>query len=505
MALPAVGSSAYPTRAELRDAMLRTVKLAFQRRGLSANVLPGSDHYIRCDAVAKRLAIAYANLENVLDTLSPLDAQEEYLEALCGVFGITRRGASRAAGYVTIVVTGGGTITIPAGFQCTSAAGVKYQTTSANVAVSNGASVQVQAVNAGASTNVVAGALVSWDSASIGFLGSTATVAAGGIINGFDEDDDEKLRERLIDRLSYPQGGGNISQFRAWAEETSAAIEKAYAYAAARGPGSVDVALTSEGGTREVSSLYVAEVSAYIATQVPGHVGLNVTSVVAQELDVVLLAKLPLPPQAGGSGGGWRDATPWPSGAVTLGVSDGKVTGYVSGTGTATVRETTAPVVGQRIGVWDPTGGTDGDGTMREYEVATVGGVAGAWTITVANGFTVSPLGAYVSAGAANLADYGDTFLAAMQSLGPGEKTTSTNILPRGRRQPPPDVSNPSDATSKQLDAITSTFAEVLDLSYAARLETGTTTTRTAPSVPATTTLAPRILTLKHFAIRAST
>ncbi len=505
MALPAVGDAAYPTRVELRDAMLRTIKLAFQRRGLEANVLPGSDHYIRADAIAKRLAIAFGNLEAVLATLSPLQAEGEYLEALCSVFGITRRGASKAAGYLTITVTGGASVTIPAGYQCTSQAGIKYQTTSANVGVTNGASVQVQAVSAGAAGDVAAGELVTWDSASVGFLASTAVVAAGGLANGRDEDSNEKLRERLIDRLSYPQGGGNVSQVRAWAEGTSAAIEKAYVYAAARGPGSINVALTSEGGDRAVAAIYVAEVAAAIAREQPGHASVNVKSASVQWLDIVLLAKLPLPPQAGGSGGGWRDASPWPSGSPTLGVSDGKVTGYVAGTGTATVRETTTPVVGQRIGIWDPTGGDDDDGIMREYEVATVGGVAGAWTITVVNGFAVSPLNAYISAGAFNLPDYGETFLAAMHQIGPGQLTTSTSILPRGRRQPPPDVSNPSDVTAKQLEALTSVYPEVLDLSYAARVETGTTTTRTSPAVPATTSDAPRILGLQYFAIRAST
>jgi hypothetical protein len=41
-----------------------------------------------------------------------------------------------------------------------------------------------------------------------------------------------------------------------------------------------------------------------------------------------------------------------------------------------------------------------------------------------------------------------------------------------------------------------------LEVTYELRLETGTTTARTSPSVPATTADPPRILTLKYWALR---
>ena len=63
MALPQVDQANYPTVSELRGALLRTIVLGYARRGIAANVLPGSDHYIRHDSIAKRAAIAFANLE----------------------------------------------------------------------------------------------------------------------------------------------------------------------------------------------------------------------------------------------------------------------------------------------------------------------------------------------------------------------------------------------------------------------------------------------------------
>ena len=73
MALPEVDQANYPTPSELRAALLRTVVLGFARRGISANVLPGSDHYIRHDALAKRASIAFANLQATIAQLSPTE------------------------------------------------------------------------------------------------------------------------------------------------------------------------------------------------------------------------------------------------------------------------------------------------------------------------------------------------------------------------------------------------------------------------------------------------
>jgi len=169
MALPEVDQANYPTPSELRAALLRTVVLGFARRGISANVLPGSDHYIRHDALAKRASIAFANLQATIAQLSPTEATGQYLEDLASVYGVTKRAASPAAGNVAIQVSSG-TVTIPAGYVLTSPSGIKYQTTGTSVAVANGALVPVIAQEGGASSNLGAGVACTWDSASIGFL-----------------------------------------------------------------------------------------------------------------------------------------------------------------------------------------------------------------------------------------------------------------------------------------------------------------------------------------------
>ena len=58
MALPSVQDAAYPDLAQVRDTILRAILFAFARRGIVANVLPGSDHFIRAEKYASRVSIA---------------------------------------------------------------------------------------------------------------------------------------------------------------------------------------------------------------------------------------------------------------------------------------------------------------------------------------------------------------------------------------------------------------------------------------------------------------
>lgn len=494
MSLPEVGSASYPTPSEVRDSVLRTLKFSFEQRGVSINVLPGSDYYYTAKAIADQVSIAIANNRIGLSDFSPLTAVGDKLEELAGVFGITRRPAASAAGYVTITCTG--TITITSGFQCTTPDGKKYQTTSSNVGITTGAKVQLSAVVAGEDTNQDPGTIVTWDSASIGALAATATVDSGGLDGGSDADDDERLRDRLINRLAFPAEGGNWSQIKEWSEEASSSVEAAYVYPAARGASSYDVAVTSEGGDRTLTSTITSAVAAFVSGKMPGHASLNLTSVTANEVDVIINATLPLPLNAGGAGGGWIDASPYPS---TADATLAKVTGTDVTLSQVTVNSTSsdAPTVGKHIGIWDPT-----NEVLLTFSIGAVSGSSGAYTLTLDRSVADVQIGAYVSAGATNLDQYATEFLAQVQNLGPGQKTTNADIIPRALRKPSPDVSHPSALTTIQLAAVATAHPEVLNLEYAARYDTGTGTTRTDAPVPSTAADPPTILVLKHLAFR---
>lgn len=485
--LPSVTDANYPTHAEIRDGILRTIRYGYARRGMTANVLEGSALWYRADAIARRVTIAIANNQIANTARSPLEAQGDDLITLAAVFGVPPRPASFATGYVGIRCTG--TVTVPLGYVYTGPGGRKYKTSAAATSVTSGATILSEALTAGKASNLAAGTEVTWDSASVGGLDHRATIAAGGIDDGADADDVETVRARLIDRLSFPAVGNNWAMTKAAAEGASAAVAVAFVYPAVRGGSSEDVAIVGSEGDGVLSTAIVNLVSAAILSGMGGNPSLNVTGIVNQEMDVILAASLPLPESAGGAGGGWLDPVPWPSG-------NAQITSYNLTTGSFSVTASSAPTVGNHIGVWNPDAAE-----MVERVILTVSG-SGPWTVTVQDGLGFNALGAYVSAGAEHLASYAATAFTEFAKLGPGEKTTSTDILPRGRRHPSTDIAYPSDLARTILGAITRSHTEILDLDYAARYETGTTTTRTSPSIPSTTADPPRRLRVMHFAIR---
>jgi uncharacterized phage protein gp47/JayE len=492
MATP-VGQAAYPTVSEIRDAILRDLLNYGLQYGLTFNVLPGSEHYLQATAIANQVAIAIANNKISNDNRNFLTATGTALEDICRAYGITKRAASPSTGFILLDIAG--SCSIPLLYQWTGPNGKKYIPVAAGAALVDEEPFEMRSVESGALTELAAGTVGTWDSAAIAALRPTATVDAGGISGGTDGDTDEILRRRLIERLAEQAIGGNASSVRGWAEEPTAAVEAAYVYDAPQGPGSYGFAVTEAGGDRAPSDQVVQLAAANVFAKMPGGViTLNATSVYPEGVDIIFNTILPLPPSSGGSGGGWRDATPWPVEVTRITTIAGAV---------FTVDSTTTPVTGNHIGVWDPIGQV-----MYELEiVSAITGGAGAWIFTVSGStsFITANDEFYVSAGAENLVTYAVTALAEIEKLGPGEKTDSAELLPRALRFPSPEVVAPYRLTSLQPAGITLEHPEIIGLEYAARYATTTTTALTSASIPPTTADPPRILVLKHLAFIRST
>src|SRR5262249_28413147 len=155
-------------------------------------------------------------------------------------------------------------------------------------------------------------------------------------------------------------------------------------------------AVIKAGGDRTLSATVVADVAAHVAAEIPGYASLNTTSVQVQLVDITIAAKLPLPTFAGGAGGGWRDAVPFPA-------ADARIVA-VAGAQLA-VATKTPPALGVRIALWDPVGHAMTEFTITGAPVP----IAGGWRFIIAPtaggavpGWLVP--GMYISAGAVNLA-----------------------------------------------------------------------------------------------------
>lgn len=493
-----------PSPEQIRDQLLNDLRFRYDRAGLIVNVKRGSPAYYRAEAVANRVSLAYNNGQARLRAVDPNQATGTDLEALASFYGVTRRAASKASGVVTIALEPGtSTVSIPLGYKITSPAGVEYQTTLAYPTAADGDPVNVEAINGG-DTDVAAGTIMTWSSASVAALKPNATVGTAGLDGGREADDDETLRTRLRRALANPAGGGNWAQVAQAAEDSSAAIAQAFVYPTLRGPGSQDVAIlgpTTDLVLGVATQTTAATAIAGVVPGIPTDESVEVTGVALEALDIVIDLDLPLPQVAGGSAGGWTDTLPWPSDAETSGTY-AEVT--ATGTGTITVDSTSAdpPIAGNRFAVWDSSAET-----MLEFSVVSVAGSSGAYVITVDSQQSALlgnvAVGARCSALADNLQQYADTFVAQVKALGPGEKTDDADLLRYARRRPRPEDDAPFALTSRALASITNAYVEVTDASYAQRVETGTSTTRTEPSVPSTTADPPNKLSVTNLSFRA--
>jgi uncharacterized phage protein gp47/JayE len=501
----AVTAERLPTVDEIRDQLLNDLRYRYARQGVTVNVKRGSAHYKRCEALANRISLALANGQLRLRDIDPYKATGDALIKLARFFGVTGREASKASGFVTVTLETGadGSVSIPIGYKATSPAGITYQTTAAYPTAITGDTVAVESVDAG-DVDAAAGTFLTWDSASVANLKPKSTVAAGGIDGGREADDEEELRVRLLRRLGFPVGGGNWSFVAQTAEDASASVDQAFVYPTMRGPSSYDVAIVGDADGLVLNVATQAIAAATVRAAMPGSIdeALNLTSVALEPLDAVIDMSTPYPVLAGGAGGGWTDSSPWPSDAENGANVWAEVTAV--GSNSLTVNSTSAdpPAAGNRFAVWNAD-----DEALYEFSAVGVGGSSGAYVITVDSqqsallGKVV--VGARCSAMAEKLQEYADAFVAYVKTLGPGEKTADADLLRYARRKPAPDVERPYALTTTALSAISNAHAEVFDVSYASRTATGTTTTQTTPSVPATTADAPNMITIQNLSVRA--
>lgn len=490
----------YPTTEDVVNVYLRSIAGSCARKGISYNVLPGSEAWLRARAIAAVVVPAFANNKLGLGAVNPLTAQGDDVINGAAAQGVQQRPASPATGYVTAQVVSG-TVAIPDGFPGTMSDGTPITVFGAHPAVANGDPVLVTTTTTGESANKVFGSPGTWDDASIGALKRNFTVASGGLADASDADTVEEVRQAWLERLASPGKGGNWAHVCELARGASASIASAWAYPGLT-PGSYGVAIMGATGDGALSAAVVSQAASAIVAELPGHCKLNCTTITPQGVDVVIKVHAPLPKAAGGPGGGFLDATPWPNDTVPI----VKITGFNAATGVITTNGASLSglAVGNHIGIWDPTyEDASGNVVGKMYEFIVSEALdPGTVTIKVNGGFPKDFTGCYISAGATNLVNWAASAVAAFATLGPGEKTTNVFLLPISARKPDESVRGPQRLESRILSDIQSAHDEISDIGWTARYATGTTSTLTAPSVPGSATDPPRRLTLQHLSFR---
>ena len=481
-------------QATIRDDMLRAQRNGLIARGVPApNVTPDSDEYVRAQALANELAVVEANCVLKADEAMPDTATGTALTRRAAPYGLTKRAAGGSTG--AIVFSASATSAVAAGNLLTDGAGFTYQIT-ASGSYANGDTIPIAAVSTGSATNRAAGDKLRWKNPPA-YSAADASVAAGGLTNGTDAEDDETFRSRYYAVLQVPpNAGGNWMSTVVLTEQSSPAIQKAYVYPALQGGATLHVVVvaapTSTSKNRDVAA---ATMTGTIVPTVQGaladHASVTVTTVVNVNADIAFQIFLPDAPTASppGVGGGWLDGSPWPS---TSGTAPVTITAVTSTT-VMTTDAATPPTDGvSRIAWFSPLTWTLYTATVLSHT-----GTTGAYVLTLDTPFVGIAAGHYIFPQSVNQATYLAAALAIFALMGPGEKSANVSALLRGYRHPSPVVSWPATLGSAVRKALTDAGTEVQSAEYIYRTAGGVTLTGNTgvltPVVPTAVTIAPNI------------
>jgi len=193
--------------------------------------------------LAGAIHLVYGYLSWVADQIIIDQAEKEYLERWAAIWGITRDPAAPAQGDIDI--TGIDTTVMPAGTVWIRSDGVEFTTDSLETVVAGVITAALTATVAGLDGNTDAGLSFEIQTPIAG-IDTPATVAAGGIDGGLNEQTDEELREELLFRLQEPPKAGSESDYVRWAKEVPG-VTRAWAFALWMGPGTVGITFVRDG------------------------------------------------------------------------------------------------------------------------------------------------------------------------------------------------------------------------------------------------------------------
>lgn len=225
--------------------------------GIRAGFVPeeGCDLAVRLWAAAAQIQALGIQADWVLDQSFPQTAQGIYLDRHAAMRGLERAPASKAVGILRFSVESApmADMTIPAGTVCMTADEVRFSTTEPAVlkAGALSADAPAEALEGGSRGNAAPGVVSILTACPIAVTGVTNPAVFSG---GSDAEDDESLRQRILESYQRLPNGANA----AWYEQTAmghTGVAAAKAVGRARGIGTVDVYVAGESGLPDAGLL----------------------------------------------------------------------------------------------------------------------------------------------------------------------------------------------------------------------------------------------------------
>ena len=204
----------------------------------------------------------------------------EYLTHRAAEFGIDRKLAVSAKGTVTVKGNG----IVPAGALFATQDGIQFQAIK-EVTVNTSADVPVEAVVAGTSGNVASGTI---KKIPVTIAGISSVTNAGAMTEGYDEETDDALRERLLFHVRNPITSGNMKHYREWAESVEG-VGAAQVIPLWDGNGTVKVYIINDEKDRASDDL-IKKTKEYIETVRP--IGATVTVATPEYSNIDISARI---------------------------------------------------------------------------------------------------------------------------------------------------------------------------------------------------------------------
>lgn len=437
-----------------RDEAAARYRRDYQLRVPLADVGPNTQPDVDARVFADQQMIVMAAAQTISDGTNLESARGKQVDRIGEREGVRRPQATGASGFVKIIASiGGGTIF--EGDELAPDSGLRFRC-AVTAHYSGATPVPITGIDTGPATNLKPGTVLEWTNPRQG-IGPQCTVLAqadgSGLSGGRNEATDVEYKALIVERRSNPPASGNDAEYQRAIEKTPGlAVRKAFTWPAIKGPGTIGVSFTlppeRPGGSRIPNPAQLGQVGANLEIVFPGDDGIFVVELLEQFVPVVLEVSWKK------RAAGWADVSPWPT---YLAGDLVRVNGAAAITATAfrltTNTPTTAPQVGQTIGLYDAA-----QGKFRRKRFATVTEViAGrSWTVTCvttnnasdttfvpAPGQIVSPWSESLDALVAPVVEYID-------GMGPGEQVASfLDPGRRQRRQPENPEAWPSEITNR--------------------------------------------------------
>lgn len=183
------------------------------------------------------------------------------LRQWASIWGVFPLAATYAKGLVTF--TGNDDRVVPAGTELQTDDGREYVTLTEVTITAGTATVMVEALLPGIAGNMVAG-LTLRSVTTIDGINDVATIAAGGIVGGAEDESNVSLYRRFVQKVQNPAHGGNDEDYKGWAMEVPG-VTRVWVYGGLDGEDTVQVYFVRDEDESIIPDAgEVAAVDAYI-------------------------------------------------------------------------------------------------------------------------------------------------------------------------------------------------------------------------------------------------